>query len=100
MFGVGSLAALGRTLGQISVAAFKRHYVTRLEVPCNDKSYHWLLDWVSREVATTAQQLSVRTEWEEEEGGRVTANYRIEPSPGTHIIRWRGAWIRLDRVRE
>ena len=24
----------------------------------------------------------------------------VEPSPGTHIIRWRGAWIRLERVRE
>ena len=100
LFGVGSLAAVGRALGQVSVAAFKRHYVTRLEVPCNDKSYHWLLDWVSREAARTSQQLTVRTEWEEEEGGRVTAIYRIEPSPGTHFISWRGAWIRLDRVRE
>ena len=100
LFGVGSLAAVGRTLGQISLAALKRRYVTSLEVPCNDKSYHWLLDWVSREAARTSQQLSVRTDWEEEEGGRVTANYRIEPSPGTHIIRWRGAWIRLDRLRE
>ena len=24
----------------------------------------------------------------------------VEPSPGTHLIRWRGAWIRLERVRE
>ena len=57
LFGVGSLAAVGRTLGQASVAAFKRHYVTRLEVPCNDKSYHWLLDWVAREAAATSPGL-------------------------------------------
>ena len=41
-----------------------------------------------------------RTEWEEEEGGLVSARYVVEPSPGTHIIFWRGNWIRLDRVRE
>ena len=100
LFGVGAVAAVGRTLGKISVAGLKKHCVTSLEVPCNDKSYHWVLDWVSREAGRTSQQISVRTEWEEEEGGRVAANYRIEPSPGTHLIRWRGAWILLDRVRE
>ena len=31
LFGVGTLAAVGRSLGQISVAAVKRHYVTTLE---------------------------------------------------------------------
>jgi hypothetical protein len=41
-----------------------------------------------------------RTEWEEEEGGRVRAQYSVEPSPGSHLLRWRGAWIRLERVRE
>ena len=41
-----------------------------------------------------------RTEWEEEEGGLVSAKYVVEPSPGTHVIFWRGNWIRLDRVRE
>ena len=42
---------------------------------------------MSREAARGSQQISVRTEWEEEEGGKVTAHYRILPSPGTHIIR-------------
>ena len=41
-----------------------------------------------------------RTEWEEEEGGLGSARYVVEPSPGTHVIFWRGNWIRLDRVRE
>ena len=30
----------------------------------------------------------------------MTARYCVEPSPGTHLIKWRGVWIRLDRVRE
>ena len=30
----------------------------------------------------------------------MSARYVVEPSPGTHVIFWRGNWIRLDRVRE
>ena len=41
-----------------------------------------------------------RTEWEEEDGGRIRSTYCIEPRPGLHILRWRGVWIRLERVRE
>jgi hypothetical protein len=41
-----------------------------------------------------------RTEWEEEEGGKVRAQYSVEPSPGTHLLRYKGSWIRLQRVRE
>ena len=26
--------------------------------------------------------------------------YLVEPSPGPHVFRWAGAWVRLDRVRE
>ena len=88
LFGVGSAAAVGRSLAKISVAAFRRHYITTLQVPCNDKvvhspfifrhliivimsyqAYHWLLDWISREAGQTSQHLSLRTEWEEEDGG-------------------------------
>ena len=84
LFGVGSAAAVGRSLVKISAAVFRRHYITTLQVPCNDKvtpssgnislsiiveAYHWLLDWISREAGQTSQHLSLRTEWEEEEGG-------------------------------
>ena len=37
LFGVGSAAAAGRALTQVAVAAFKREYVTTLQVPGNDK---------------------------------------------------------------
>ena len=44
--------------------------------------------------------LLYRTEWEEEDGGRIRSTYCVEPSPGLHMLRWRGVWIRLERVRE
>ena len=30
----------------------------------------------------------------------MTTRYMVEPSPGTHVFRWRGAWVRLERTRE
>jgi len=100
LFGVGSAAAVGRNAAKVASAAFKRHFVTTLEVPCNDKSFKWMLAWISREAGRGSQHLSVRTHWEEEDGGRVRATYTLEPRPGVHVLRWGGAWIRLDRVRE
>ena len=35
------------------------------EVPCNDKSYHWMLDWVTKVGARKTQHLSVRTRFDE-----------------------------------
>jgi len=100
LFGVGTLATAGRALGVLGVAALRRHWVTTVEVPCNDKAYSWLLEWVAREAAKSSLHVSVRTQWEEEEGGRVSAKYLVEPSPGTHVFRWGGAWVRLERIRE
>ena len=76
--------------------------VMMIKVPCNDKAYSWLLEWVAREAAKSSLHVSVRwnsnhhrdhddvpneekhcvelqtvftlrTQWEEEEGGRVSA---------------------------
>jgi len=74
--------------------------ITTIHVPCNDKAYHWVLDWISREASKSSQHLAIRTEWEEEVGGHVSAKYLVEPSPGVHVFRWGGAWIKLDRIRE
>ena len=52
------------------------------------------------EVLASVDRGDVRSVWEEEEGGLVSARYVVEPSPGTHVIFWKGNWIRLDRVRE
>ena len=100
LFGVGTVAACGRVAAQVAAQGFRRHLITTIQVPCNDKAYHWVLDWISREAAKTSQHLAVRTDWEEEDGGHVSAKYILEPSPGIHVFRWGGAWIKLDRVRE
>ena len=80
----------GRALGVVGLAALKRHWVTTVEVinfmmmitmimvrmarkvmvmmvtmmmvqvPCNDKAYSWLLEWISREAAKSSLHVSVR----------------------------------------
>ena len=77
LFGVGSAAAVGRAVAKVSVSAFRRKYITtlqvtcswvkrwriftRFQVPCNDKAYTWLLSWISREAAAKSQHLSLRS---------------------------------------
>ena len=100
LFGVGTVAAVGRAGALVAKEGFKRHMITTIQVPCNDKAYHWVLDWISREASKSSQHLAIRTEWEEEDGGHVSAKYIVEPSPGVHVFRWGGAWIKLDRIRE
>ena len=31
-----------------------------VQVPCNDKAYSWLLEWISREAAKSSLHVSVR----------------------------------------
>lgn len=38
------------------------------EVPCNDKSYQWMLEWITKRGATKTQHLSVRTTFDESLG--------------------------------
>jgi len=100
LFGIGTVAAIGRGAMQLSLVLGRRHLLSSIQVPCNDKAYTWFLDWLGREAGKRAQHVSVRTEWMEEEGGRVSCKYSVEPSPGLHLVYWRGSWIRLERIRE
>ena len=40
---------------------FRRHYMTTVEVTCKDKSYLWLLQWISQKGARKTQHLVCNT---------------------------------------
>lgn len=61
LFGIGASAALLRKAMQGAFILFRRHYMITLEVPCRDKSYQWLLQWISQKGARKTQHLSVET---------------------------------------
>ncbi|XP_043489320.1 mitochondrial chaperone BCS1 [Polistes fuscatus] len=100
LFGVGAGAAILRKGMQAGMIFFRRHYMITLEVPCRDKSYQWLLQWITHKGATRTQHLSVETSFEQKETGHIKTKYEFIPSIGTHFFNYRGNWIRVERTRE
>ncbi|XP_053670362.1 mitochondrial chaperone BCS1 [Anopheles nili] len=100
LFGVGASAAMLRKGMQGALILFRRHYMITLEVPCRDKSYQWLLQWITQKGARQTQHLSVETSFEQRDTGHVKTRYDFIPSVGTHIMRYGGTWIKVDRARE
>lgn len=87
LFGVGAGAALLRKGFQVSQILFRRHYMITLEVPCRDKSYQWLLQWMTEKGARQTQHLSVETSFEQKDSGLIKTKYDFIPSIGTHFFR-------------
>ncbi|KFB51948.1 AGAP004266-PA-like protein [Anopheles sinensis] len=100
LFGVGAGAAILRKGMQGAMILFRRHYMITLEVPCRDKSYQWLLQWITQKGARQTQHLSVETSFEQRDTGHVKTRYDFIPSVGTHIMWYSGTWIKVDRARE
>lgn len=88
LFGLGASAAILRQGLQASLIFFRRHYMITLEVPCRDKSYQWVLQWITHKGARKTQHLSVETSFEQRDTGHVKTKYDFIPSIGTHFMRY------------
>lgn len=88
LFGIGAAAAIMRKGLQASLVLFRRHYMITMEVPCRDKSYQWLLQWITIRGARKTQHLSVETSFEQNESGHTKTKYDFIPSIGTHFFRY------------
>lgn len=100
LFGIGASAAILRKSLQGGLILFRRHLMITLEVPCRDKSYQWLLQWITLRGARETQHLSVETSFVQKETGKIQTKYDFIPSIGKHIMRYRGVWIQVERTRE
>ncbi|KAL1132383.1 hypothetical protein AAG570_010338 [Ranatra chinensis] len=100
LFGIGAGAAVLRKGLQYAVIYFRRQYMITLEVPCRDKSYQWLLQWITYKGARKTQHLSVETSFEQHQTGHIKTKYDFIPSVGSHYFRYNGTWIKVDRTRE
>lgn len=87
LFGVGAGAAILRKGFQTSVLLFRRHCMITLEVPCRDKSYQWLLQWITQKGARQTQHLSVETSFLQKDTGQIKTKYDFIPSIGQHFFR-------------
>lgn len=99
LVGVGTGLAIAKKGSQFGMIMFRRYYMMTLEVPSKDKSYQWLLQWIST-YGTRTQHLSVETTFTQTEVGRISTTFDFIPSPGTHFFRHKSTWIRVERTRE
>lgn len=99
LFGVGVVAALGRRGAQGAYILFRRQCMITMEVTSRDKSYQWLLQWITK-YGTRTQHLSVDTEFQQSAAGQVKTRFHFVPSPGNHYFRYGSNWIMIERNRD
>ena len=100
--GGGIVAMMGR-LGQMGSRGLatwaRRTYTCKLEIPCTDLSYNWMLEHLARR-NDFSSHISLLTQAEVNNNQVRDIKYRYKPAPGQHIL-WDG-WIpiKIERTRE
>lgn len=101
----GGLMLLGTGLaiarqGIIKSSGFiYRQLLVDLEIPSKDKSYLWFLEWMSQYKHRSSRHLSVETNFIQHNNGAVTTKFSLVPGPGKHLIRYKGAYMLVNRER-
>ena len=98
LVGVGAGLAVLRKGSLHAYTLFRRYAIITLEVPSNDKSYQWVLQWIAAQ-GQRAQHLSVQTTFVQQETGKVQTNFDFSPSPGVHFFRYKKSFVRVERTR-
>jgi len=100
LFAMGVAATMAKRGAQVGLVLFRRHYMTTVEVTCKDKSFSWLLGWMTARGARNTQHLMVDTTFASSTSGKVATTYNFQPSVGQHFMAHRGSWIKVERTRE
>lgn len=101
----GGLMLLGTSLalarqGIVKLSGFLyRQMLVDLEIPSKDKSYLWFLEWMSNYKNRSLRHLSVETNYIQHDNGAVTTKFLLVPGPGKHLIRYKGAYMLVNRER-
>ena len=83
-----------------------------LEIPNRDRSYEWVLKWMSASNAQAqlakksklslaslvprSHQLSVETRVQTHKNGSASVGFELVAGPGTHWFKYRGAWMQVS----
>ncbi|KAK4570509.1 Complex III assembly protein translocase and chaperone [Recurvomyces mirabilis] len=95
------LAALGAALRygsrgvQQTAALIRRRMLVDLEITRHDKSYEWVLNWM-----TAQYQNQIETSTHKSANGAEQTAFSLVPGRGKHILRYRNAFIAVSRERE
>ncbi|EJD02459.1 uncharacterized protein FOMMEDRAFT_86815 [Fomitiporia mediterranea MF3/22] len=124
--GVG-LTVLRRSL-VLGTSILQRRMLVSLEIPNRDRAYAWVLQWMAAQqdqaavahsssskkfglrslsparlvdrLAPKSHQLSVETRVQTHRNGSASIGFALVAGPGTHWLRYRGAWIQARRERD
>eukprot|EP00933_Yihiella_yeosuensis_P025858 TRINITY_DN20051_c0_g1_i2.p1 TRINITY_DN20051_c0_g1~~TRINITY_DN20051_c0_g1_i2.p1 ORF type:complete len:490 (-),score=86.99 TRINITY_DN20051_c0_g1_i2:149-1618(-) len=102
-FGLGIMGAAMGFLSRGAATAEiigRRQMLMTLEIPSRDYSYQWVMQWLVANRVHAARHLGVETSYAKDAAGRQQASFDFVPSPGRHWVRYKGAFIRIDRDRE
>jgi len=77
----------------------RRHFLSTLEVTSKDKSYPWVLRWLTVKGSKT-QHLSVQTSYLPKAGNFTAMNFEFVPGPGQHLLAYNGKFMLVQRIRE
>lgn len=71
-----------------------------MEIPSKDKSYLWFLHWMSTYKSRRSHHFAVETIFKQHDNGSASTTFSLVPGPGKHLLKYRGAYIQVDRQRD
>ncbi|CAL5867499.1 uncharacterized protein PFLUO_LOCUS1718 [Penicillium psychrofluorescens] len=126
-FGLAGLGA-GLTLAQKGIrhgaTLLRRRMLVDVEISIKDDSYPWFLHWMTlyqqsqlsatRTAASNSgvmnrllqkltpgmRHLSIQTQKVEHANGAIHTHFSLVPGPGKHVLRYKNAFVFVNRVRE
>jgi chaperone BCS1 len=107
--GLGAAAAIARKASVRAAFLIKRRLLVNLEINQQDKSYPWILQWLSMprpandfisSKLTRIHQFSINTTSRTAPNGTPHAHFVLQPGYGRHIIRYKNAYIAVNRERQ
>ncbi|KAF9177179.1 hypothetical protein BGZ51_008306 [Haplosporangium sp. Z 767] len=57
-------------------------------------------DRLANKINQRSQFLAVQTEFKQHDNGSISTRFNLVPGNGKHLIRYRGAWIQVERTRD
>lgn len=126
--GLGAVAAFGQRGLRRAAGLLRRRLLVDVEINIRDESYPWFLYWMSQHekrrltshapsssaaierpslserilqrLTPRMHHLAVDTAKVELPNGSINTHFTLIPGPGQHFIRYRGAFIHVNRQRE
>ncbi|KAJ2758136.1 Complex III assembly protein translocase and chaperone, partial [Coemansia nantahalensis] len=121
LLGVGAGLAVLRQGARRGADLLKRQLLVSMEIPSHDKSYQWVLGWLSRRGIETMRaaeggqglpwmrrqlaravlprHVAVQTSYKQHDNGSVSTAFTMVPGQGKHVFMFNGTLMQVDRQR-